>query len=553
MAQEQGLTLGDLLSEPEFRMTPLVPIKTGILVEGIHLSELDDPTYWMSPRSILLTVGVNIAVDAQFGVRLIDRLADTGMAGLGIALEHYLEEVPAEMVKRAEQLGFPLFTIPFEVPFRRISAYVYGTLASKDTYRLRRTLSLQTTLLDLLLDEQGPRELVERLGRLLDTTVLLYDGEGTPLAHHRGRARLGKKTREEMWEALRSHQAREQPQPVFQLSGYRVSYRGVWLSGRLERALAAVFANQPVDDLAETTLSFAQKLLTLDRLRERDSLALRRRMRSALFDDLLSQSGSPRELGERLSQYGLARSRPLRLALLDLDAFFGRATRQGQAEEEEVERLKTLFLESVEAFLAHQGLPYLTLAKSDAVLALIQFRSADWAEAERTLTALQARAQAGLGVEVGVAVSASFDLPERTAAAFREAGEALRFGRKRGLRQVLFFDLIHPPGRLLVTQPQRELRSIVKQTLGAILEHDARHGTHLTETLETFLAKDMSRSRTAGALALHRNTLGKRLERVETLSGFSLSRTDDVVALTLGLRSWEMLGQPKATELEDRP
>ncbi|HZJ02735.1 MAG TPA: helix-turn-helix domain-containing protein, partial [Thermoleophilia bacterium] len=312
-----------------------------------------------------------------------------------------------------------------------------------------------------------------------------------------------------------------------------------------------VFANQPVDELAETTLSFAKKLLTLDRLRERDSLALRHRMRSALFDDLLSENGSPRELAERLAHYGLSPSSPLRLALLDPDDLAARVAPQGRANEEELEATKTLFVESVEVFLAHQGLPYLTLAKSDAVLALIQFRSADWAEAERTVSALRVRSESVLGVELTAAISAPFDSPGRTSAALREAREALLFGRKRGLRQVLSFDRIQPPGRLLVTQQPAELRSIVRQTLEGVLDYDERHRARLLTTLETFLAKDMSRSRTAAALSVHRNTLGKRLDRLETLLGVSLSRTDDVVALTLGLHAWDMLGRPGLSELRE--
>ena len=40
---------------------------------------------------------------------------------------------------------------------------------------------------------------------------------------------------------------------------------------------------------------------------------------------------------------------------------------------------------------------------------------------------------------------------------------------------------------------------------------------------------------------MHRNTLTKRLERIEALLGLSLTANDDLVSLTLGLRAWELL------------
>ena len=82
------------------------------------------------------------------------------------------------MVRRARELSFPVFTVPMSVPFRRITSYVYLALSSQDTYRLRRTLSLQSHLLELLLEERGPADLVAQLAELLETTVFLVRRPG---------------------------------------------------------------------------------------------------------------------------------------------------------------------------------------------------------------------------------------------------------------------------------------------------------------------------------------------------------------------------------------
>ncbi|MCJ7795770.1 MAG: helix-turn-helix domain-containing protein, partial [Thermoleophilia bacterium] len=72
-------------------------------------------------------------------------------------------------------------------------------------------------------------------------------------------------------------------------------------------------------------------------------------------------------------------------------------------------------------------------------------------------------------------------------------------------------------------------------------EHDQRRNSHLVDTLKAYLATDRSVGAAAASLNMHRNTLSKRLERIEALLGLSLTANDDLVSLTLGLRAWELL------------
>ena len=246
-----------------------------------------------------------------------------GMAGIGISLGHYVDALPDVMVRRAQELSLPLFTVPMSVPFRRITSYVYLALSSQDTYRLRRTLSLQSHLLELLLEERGPADLVAQLAELLETTVFLFDGRGGLVAEAQTQARFSTRSRKALWVGYREHRERHEPLPSFQFSGYRVSYREASLYGRVDRVLVAAYANRPIPELAETTLSFAQKLITLDRLRERDVAALERRMRVGLLDDLVSGIGSERDLSERMAYHGLDASAWWRVAVLDIEDVTG--------------------------------------------------------------------------------------------------------------------------------------------------------------------------------------------------------------------------------------
>ncbi len=547
-----SLTVRDLLAEPEFHLQLLAganSIDRG--VEGIHLSELDDPTPWMVPNSILLTTGLNIEADVAAGIRLLDTLAGAEMAGLGIALDHYLKEIPPIMIRRAEELQLPLFTLPMTVAFRRVLAYTYDALAARDTYRLRRSLAVQSHLLELLIEERGVSELVQQLSQLLEATVLLFDGRGSELEAATGQARVSTRGRAVLWEQYVQHRERREPHPAFQSSGFRASYREVSLHGVVERVLMAVYTNRPIPELAETTLSFAQKLLTLDVLRERDVATLQRRMRTGLMDDLVSGIGTEAELTARMRQYDLDPSRPWRLAVLDIDGFVGHfeGTKRESQREALMQQFKVAFLEASDAFLTNQGLPFLSMLKSDSVVSLIQFADTSAAGSERTLAAIREHIEESLSpatISIGVSAPATGALA--AAPAFRQAREALSLTKQSGGLRTRFFDQIHPQNRLLDGQSPEGLAAIYDETIRALEEYDLQRRTRLLSTLQVYLAEQRSLNRTADVLHMHRNTLAKRIARIEEILGRSLSATDDLVAIGLGLRARDLMaGRPAPT------
>lgn len=545
-----SLTIRDLLAEPEFHLQLLAGAASADrAVEGIHLSELDDPTPWMVPNSILLTTGLNIEADPKAGVRLLDTLADAGMAGLGVALDHYLAVLPSTMVRRAEELQFPLFTLPMTVPFRRVLAHTYDALAARDTYRLRRSLAVQSHLLELLIEERGVSELVQQLSQLLEATVLLFDGRGALLEAATGQARVSTRGRGVLWQQYLEHRDRKEAHPAFQSSGFRASYRDVSLHGVVERVLMAVYTNRPIPELAETTLSFAQKLLTLDVLRERDVATLQRRMRTGLMDDLVSGIGTEAELTVRMRQYGLDPSHPWRLAVLDIDGFTGHfeGTKRENQREALMQEFKAAFLEAADAFLTNQGLPFLSMVKSDSVVSLIQFADATAAGSERTLVAMREEIEESLPpVTLSIGVSAPATGALAAAPAFRQAREALGLTRQSEGLRTRFFDQIHPQNRLLDGQSPEGLAAIYDETIRALEEYDLNRRTRLLDTLQVYLTEERSLSRTADALHMHRNTLAKRIARIEEILGRSLSATDDLVAIGLGLRARDLLsGRPQ--------
>ena len=89
--------------------------------------------------------------------------------------------------------------------------------------------------------------------------------------------------------------------------------------------------------------------------------------------------------------------------------------------------------------------------------------------------------------------------------------------------------------RLLVAVPDPEAAAFCLDVLGPLEAYDARRGTSLVATLETFLAT-RNAALAARRLYLHYNTLKNRLARIEEIIGPFLDDPERCLSLALALR-----------------
>src|ERR687892_2376203 len=104
------LLLRDLVRDLDIR---LVAGEAGLErpVRWVHISELDDPTPWLSGGELLLTTGMNLP-DAATQRAFVERLVGHELAGLGLGTGFAHADVPQPLRDAAAELDFPLFEIP---------------------------------------------------------------------------------------------------------------------------------------------------------------------------------------------------------------------------------------------------------------------------------------------------------------------------------------------------------------------------------------------------------------------------------------------------------
>jgi purine catabolism regulator len=112
----------------------------GAHVRWVHSTELLDPTPWLKGGELLLTTGLQL--DGPRTQReFISRLADHEIAGLGLGTGFTHRRLPAALVTAASKRSFPLFEVPYSLPFIAITERAFTQLVNERYEMLQRSMA----------------------------------------------------------------------------------------------------------------------------------------------------------------------------------------------------------------------------------------------------------------------------------------------------------------------------------------------------------------------------------------------------------------------------
>ncbi|MET9266982.1 PucR family transcriptional regulator ligand-binding domain-containing protein [Amycolatopsis sp. NPDC004079] len=140
--------------------------------------------------------------------------------------------------------------------------------------------------------------------------------------------------------------------------------------------------------------------------------------------------------------------------------------------------------------------------------------------------------------QLAIGISSAAAGPEALPSALGEARRARKLAElQSGALRVVAAQEIDSFEQLLAAVPAEVRAAYRDRFLGPLLAYDSTHHGELVRTLEAFLETDCSWSRCASELHIHVNTLRYRIQRIEALTGKSLTSLQGRLEFTLALRA----------------
>ncbi|MGH2981629.1 MAG: PucR family transcriptional regulator ligand-binding domain-containing protein, partial [Solirubrobacterales bacterium] len=150
-------------------------------VRWVHISELEDPTPWLSGGELMLTTGISLSGAAKQRA-FVRRLVNHNLAGLGFGTGFDHRKLPKALVDEADKHDFPVFEVPYSMPFIALTEKAFARLVNEQYEVLQRSIAVQRRLERLVLEERGLEQLTATIAAAVGGTVLVLDGHGELLA-----------------------------------------------------------------------------------------------------------------------------------------------------------------------------------------------------------------------------------------------------------------------------------------------------------------------------------------------------------------------------------
>ena len=137
-------------------------------VTAVHVSELVDPTSYVSGGELLLTTGLILPTSRIGWEGYVSRLKSIGIAALGIGLGPRYSEPPEALVEACKASGLTLLIVPDPTPFLTISKTYWTARARSSAQHLQDEVAAHRALIDAAASPDPPAEVLRRLARAVD-------------------------------------------------------------------------------------------------------------------------------------------------------------------------------------------------------------------------------------------------------------------------------------------------------------------------------------------------------------------------------------------------
>ena len=456
-------------------------------IRWVHVSELPDPTPWLEGGELLITTGLGVGELSRPQRDYVRRLADHGLAGLAFGVGFGWAEPPEALITEAERLGFPVVTVPYEVPFIALTKAISSQLANEQLTRVERALAVHERLAEGVLESRGVPALLAILGDHVGCSLALHDEAGRVVGERHGT------------QLAECEHVLELP---------------VVADGEI----AMLRAGKPRGELGEydrLVLHHGQTALAFELSRRHAVSAAELRLAGDLLEDLEHDRLDEREIARRVAAFGLDPQRQY-AALLAVGA-------DAVAEDLRATAARELDL---------RGAHYLSAARRDRASFLVATeREEDALELAAALVAAAPGARVGVGrPATGRGLGRS--LLEARAALDAVAGAVASYHDLGSLE-------------LLLGLPTAALEAFVARVLGP-----ATSNTWLLESLSALLDSGCRWSEAATTLGVHRHTLRYRMDQLRKQTGRHPDDPTQRMELWLAVKAKQALGARAATDVK---
>jgi len=489
----KGLTVEDLLKLPILKNAKLVSGEQGLqrIVRYIDIMEVPDVKGWLREGELILTTGYSIRHDPALLLNLVEQLAQTEAAALGIKPERFMNGIPQAAIDLSNRYHLPIIQIPNGVPYIDITYTVMEQILDKQAALLRRSEEVYKTLTNLVLNNSGIQVVADNVAKLVKCPIWVLGNNGELLVSSPATASYEPSSITRQWDVTVDNQ----------------------FVGRL------VVGKQQFDELEFVCIEQARLVFALEFMRRKTAYDTEQRLRGTLFEELLMGLPlSTQEVENKGKQLGLQPEWLWEVCLIEGDAAVPSDSTPLFVQVIELVNQQSA-KRKVRAHFQQQANRLLLLLASapDAPLKKQvndMENCKEWSDLLRPFFEQDGKIRCGFGGKQPL-----LDINR----SYKEAKKAIALGSRLDKnRQMFTFEDVEMFHLLLEASDYVNFHPLIDKKIGKLSLYDKENGSDLVTTLYYYLATGGSLIETANRMYVHRNSVKYRIDRIKEIANLDL-------------------------------
>ncbi|MFJ8512217.1 PucR family transcriptional regulator [Lysinibacillus xylanilyticus] len=533
---KHSLLVRDVLKRKHFKSAKLIAGQQGLnrQVLWTHILEIKDFDTLINGGELILTTGVGLQLERETQIAYLQNLIRNGAAALCIEIGDYFDYVPVELVAMANAHDFPIIIFEEVVRFIDITQDLHTYIINQHQQALTQLDIISKTFMELSLMPNGILKILQVLHQDTDA-LFLFVSEDTKNFYYPMEAKKYLQLMEDHCQQL------ELQEPIQQLSFDKDHFVIIPVNGLGQvwgylcmHSLLPKPNDYTLLNLERATMSIAQILMRNRMLQERQQ------SREDEFILALIQ-GEPIDLQYYQSYLPLEnRNLYYRVVVFNMLDY---ANTFSEEDWQEIQLQNVMFVRSI---LKKLGFFPTVSVRQHEIIILAFYIAADDMEENRdsfnqAIQQIVARKTPQLFEQITLTfgISNVYQSINNVQKGYKEAKTTIQMQHNELASSIYHKDL--GVYRLLLHQDHAALLQYVKDYLQEILLIDQKNGNDLYQTLCVYLACNGAKNDTAEQLFIVRQTLYKRIERLENILGADFLQAPHRLNIEIAVKAYELL------------
>ena len=534
-----GLTVKKLIEELKDLDCRLVAGTDGIDHEilAVDSMEIPDITPWLAPGELLVTTGYALK-ERKYGLLdLVRNIHATKAAGI-ILKTRIIGNISEEVVKEANRLGVPIIEMPNSLKFCDLKKRIYSLILYDCTGNNSYGEKVQNEFMRIMLSKGDFQQICSKIHELIGKPTVLIDGSDIILAKSPMREGAVQFNMQELVsnQDYNDFIYSREPYRVIEMKEKAWCVFKVFVNKLIAGYAAVCYEGEKNMDNVHTVMHHALNAIALEYTKIQAIRKNKEIFNDNLFVDIIMGNITSTNILNYRAESLNWPNPPFSVVLFDIDDFKSYIKNKNELE---IQHLKNRISQIISNCATYRSILNAVITLGNYFVILVN--KCDRESIEDCVEKIEEIVSEKMDITMTSGCVLGLKEYSDIKKAYKQLEEIVEICRKKFEgKNILFADDVLLE-RGFMANMNEEFMQHIDSTIGVLEEYDLAHGTDLLNVLKSFLKNLGIRKKTAEDLYIHRNTLTDKLEKIESILGIELNKSDIFFKLYLAMFIKELL------------